>query len=110
VLKERDTCGGHRDNLLRRHIHVIDLLRRHLREAVATRHQSHRHQFHVDPALGIQRGIRLGDHHALFLVRGEVIDNVRRNRLDADDLDPRILQRRHIVSCQLRALLQNDLV
>ena len=95
VLEERDERGGHRDDLLRRDVHELDLVRRHVadvgggaEEHVALelqlevgqrrglRRAPHEHRLVGERAVGVERRVRLGDDVLLLLVGGEVHDLV----------------------------------
>ena len=72
VLEERDERGRHRHDLLRRHVHVVDLVRVDERELTAT--GAHEHAVVDEPALVVDVGVRLRDDVAVLVVGGEVLD------------------------------------
>ncbi len=72
VLEERDEARGHRDDLLRRHVHVVDLARVDVRDLAAAR--SHQHLLVEEPAPVVDSGVGLGDDVAVLVVGGEVLD------------------------------------
>ena len=74
MLKERDQRGRNRDDLLRRHIHVVDFLRRDRVDlaAVAADH----HPIVAKAAIVVERGIGLGDDVPFLFNRGQVVDLV----------------------------------
>src|SRR6478736_3946924 len=77
VLEERDERGRHRHDLLRRHVHVVDLGRRHERELAST--GAHEHAVVEEATLVVDVGVRLGDDVAVFVVGGEVLDLFERD-------------------------------
>ena len=97
VLEERDERGRHRHDLLRRHVHVVDLVRVDERELTAA--GTHEHAVVEEAALVVDVGVRLRDDVAVFVVGGEVLDLLERDavldpavrRLDeAEPVDPRV--------------------
>ena len=72
VLEERNHAGGDRDDLLRRDVHVVDLLRLDLEEFAVAAHGD----LADEMALVVELGVGLGDDLALLLVGGEVLDLV----------------------------------
>ena len=95
MLEERDQGGGDRDDLLRRDVHHLDFFRRHRRDlggrteehfllqleakvlqARRLRRATHEHAIVEELALGVERGVGLGDDVLLFLICGEVDDLV----------------------------------
>ena len=113
VLEERDERGGHRDDLLRRHVHEVDLVRRHVAdvgggaeealrlehalevvEAGGLRRPAHEHALVLERAVGVDRRVRLGDDVLLFLVGRHVddlvgdpaVDDLAVRRLDEAEL------------------------
>ena len=75
VLEERDERGRDRDELLRRHVHVVDLGRGHVADLAATR--THEHALVEEPALLVDVGVRLRDD-VLVLVVGREVRRSRR--------------------------------
>src|SRR5213082_672776 len=73
VLQERDEGGGHRDDLFRAHVHVVDAVARHERELVL---EAARDQHIGELALGPQHRVRLRDRELALLDRRQVIDAV----------------------------------
>ena len=84
VLEERDERGRHRHDLLRRHVHVVDLGRRHERELATT--GAHEHAVVEEPALVVDVGVRLRDDVAVLVVGREVLDLVEGDAV----LDPAV--------------------
>ena len=74
VLEERDQRSGHRHDLRRRDVHVLDVLRRLQRELVLV---AARHERIDELALLVEAGVRLRDHVVAFLDRGQELDLVR---------------------------------
>src|SRR2546427_2143423 len=81
VLEERDHGRGDRDDLLRRHVHVLDVLDLFDLEVAA---RPRRHALVDEVALRRQRGIRLGDAEHVLLVGGQVLDLSRDPGHDVD--------------------------
>ncbi len=75
ILEERDQRRGNRNELLRRHVHVVDLVRRH-RHDVAGAARATDHQVFGEAALGVDRHVGLSDGIAALLHRREVHDLV----------------------------------
>ena len=73
VLKEGDERGGHRHQLLRRHVHELDLVAR--REHGAAR-LPRVDAFLHEPAVAVQRGVGLRDR-VLVLLPGRQVEGVR---------------------------------
>ncbi len=74
VLEERDQRRGHRDELLRRHVHVVQLLGRdHAKLAALAR----RDPFLDEAAVPVDLGVGLGDDELLLLERRQEHDLVR---------------------------------
>ena len=73
VLEERDERGGHRHDLLRRHVHVVDALARHQRELVL---EAAGHELVGELAVRSQHRVRLRDRELALLDRRQVIDPV----------------------------------
>ena len=71
VLEERNQPGGHRDELLRRDVHVVDLRRLDFEEVAAV---TDRHFLLSEMPLLVDRRVRLRDEEVLFAVAGEIID------------------------------------
>ena len=71
VLEERDQRRRDRDDLLGADVHVLDAVRRDLRELVAV---AARDALGDEVALLVERRVRLGDVVLLLLVGGEVLD------------------------------------
>ena len=71
MLEERDQGRGHRDDLLGRHVHVLDLAGSSLGELIA---EAARDAVADEMALGIQLGVGLGDEVLLLLVGRQVLD------------------------------------
>ena len=82
VLKERDHGRGDRPQLTWRHIHVVDLIGRHVVD-VAT-FTTHQNTVLSECAIVGQRRIGLGDHVQVFFICGEVVDGV--GDFSGDDL------------------------
>ena len=74
VLEERDHRRRDRDHLPRRHVHVVDLGRVDQLDLAAL--LADQHPRLGEPALGVQRLVRLGDDVPVLLVRGQVVDLV----------------------------------
>ena len=108
VLQEGDQGRTHRNNLLRRDIHIGDLLRWHHREPVTTA-DAHNHLLRNHPVLSVKRRVRLRDHHLLLAVSREVVNDVRRHRLDVHSADFRLLDRRNRGLVQALASLDDNL-
>ena len=72
VLEERDQRGGHRDQLLRRHVHVVDLVGRDLVDLAAL--AAHQHLRVLEGAVGGEASVRLRDDVAVLLVGRQVVD------------------------------------
>ncbi len=96
VLEERDHRGRDRHHLARRDVHVVDALRRHIVDLATL--AAHQNAVVAEPAVGLERLVRLGDDVPVLLVRGEVVDLVADlaagdlavRRLDeAERVDPR---------------------
>ena len=81
VLEERNQRCGHRHDLRRRHVHVLDLVRRRQHELVAV---AARHELVGQLALAVDLRVRLRDHVLAFLDRRQVMDLV--GDLAVDDL------------------------
>ena len=81
VLEERDQGGRDGDDLLRAHVHVLDLVRPGLRELVA---ETRRDPLVEEVALVIEARVGLGDDVLLLLVGGEVLDLVGHDRADRE--------------------------
>ena len=95
VLEERHQRGGHRDDLRRRHVHVLDALGRgEHRLAVVAR----RDQLVDELAVGIQRGARLRDHVLAFFDGRQVVDLVAHLAVG----DPTVRRLEEAVFVQLR--------
>ena len=118
VLEERDERGAHRDDLLGRDVHELDLGRGHRRdvggggevalalelgpqvvEGGGLRRPADEHALVAEPHLGVERLVGLGDDVVLFLVGGEPHDvvgdralvDLAVGRLDeAEVVDPRV--------------------
>src|SRR5436190_2882552 len=73
VLEERDEGRRHRHELVRRHVHELDLVGRHHGELAA---DAGRDQVGGEVAPGVERRVRLRDRMLLLLERGEVRDLV----------------------------------
>ena len=71
MLEERNQTGGHRNELLGRHVHVIDARRFHINE-VAFATAGHTVGREVAPV--VDRRVCLGDDKRLFAVGGQVVD------------------------------------
>ena len=72
VLQEGDQAGGDRSDLVRSHVHQVDLLVRHHGEIGAfTRLDTVRLE---EMALVVDRNVRLGDHLSLLLFGGVIAD------------------------------------
>src|SRR5882672_7841701 len=71
VLEERNQRRGHRHDLLRRHVHVLDLIRGQQRELVLV---PARHEIFGELALRRQDRVGLRDHVLAFLDGRQVID------------------------------------
>ena len=96
VLEERDQRGGHRHELLRRHVHVLDLVGGDEADLAPTR--AHEHAVLEEPALLVDRRVRLRDDVLVLVVGREVRDlvgdpallDLAVRRLDeAEPVDPR---------------------
>ena len=74
VLEERDQRGGHRHELLRRHVHVLDLVGGDEADLAPTR--AHEHAVLEEPALLVDRRVRLRDDVLVLVVGREVRDLV----------------------------------
>ena len=74
VLEERDECRRDRDELLRRHVHVLDLVGREVVDLAAAR--THEHAVVEEVALLVDAGVRLRDDVLVLVVGGEVLDLV----------------------------------
>ena len=72
VLEEGNECGGDRNDLLRRHVHVVDLVG-YDRVDVAAR-LPNEHAVVDERAIVVQLGVRLSDDVTLFLGSGQVVD------------------------------------
>ena len=71
VLQEGDQARGHRDELLRRHVHVVDLLGLDIDEvALATAGHAVAHEI----ALVVELRVGLRDDEALFTITGQVVE------------------------------------
>jgi hypothetical protein len=73
VLEERDERRGDRDDLLRRHVHVVDLVRVDVRDLAARARTS---TFSSRNVPCRRRGVRLRDDVAVLVVGREVLDLV----------------------------------
>ena len=71
VLEERNQAGGHRNELLRRNVHVIDLRRLDVEEVAAV---TDGNLLAGELAFVVDRRVRLRDDEILFAVGGEIID------------------------------------
>ena len=85
VLEERDERGGDGDDLLGRHVHVLDLAGAGLRERVPV---ARRDALGDEVALVVERRVRLGDDVLLLLVGREVLDLVGDDRADREGVAP----------------------
>ena len=74
VLEEGDERRRHRDDLLRRDVHVVDLVDRHGVDLASG--LAHQRPVVDEGAVGVERGVGLSDDVALFLGGGEVLDLV----------------------------------
>ena len=116
MFEERDQRRGDGDELLRRHVHVVDMVRRHLGELAL---MANIHQVLGEAAVAVQGGVGLGDDE-LDLVRDPaVLDlavrrlqeavpiraGVDRERVDEPDVrtlrcldgaDPAVVRRMHV--------------
>ena len=114
VLEERDQRRADRDDLLRRHVHVVDLGGRHVgdvgggtEEALGLEHPlqvlevrrlgrpAHEHAGADEGAVGVERRVRLGDDVVLLLVGGHVHDLL--GDPTVDDLAVRALDEAELV-------------
>ena len=84
MLEEGDEGGGHRDDLLRGHIHVLDV-RGVGDDRLAT--DTAGHALGRERVVLVERRVRLRDPVHVLLVGGEVDDLVRRPGHDVDGLD-----------------------
>ena len=73
MLQERNHARSHGDQLLRRHVHVVDLVRRAVNK-VTTETAGHKVSRKI--ALLINRLIRLGNVIFFLQITGQVIDGV----------------------------------
>ena len=73
VLEERNQRRGDRDELLRRHVHEVDLVRRNELDVAG---MTHHHEIVGEAALGVDRRVGLGDRVAALLHRREIDDLV----------------------------------
>ncbi len=71
VFEKRNQPGGHRDELLRRHIHVVDLGRLHFEEVAAIAHGNFLAR---EMAAAIHRRVGLRDEIVFFAITGQIID------------------------------------
>ena len=69
MFQERNHASGDTDHLLRRNVHVVNLGPGHFKEVTTV---AHRYERIMEIAILLQRGIRLSNHKALFLVRRKV--------------------------------------
>ena len=74
VLEERDERRRDRHQLLRRHVHVVDLARSDVVDLAAT--GTHEHPLFEEVALLVDAGVRLRDDVLVFVVGGEIRDLV----------------------------------
>ena len=81
VLEEGDQRRGHRDGLLRRHVHPVDLGHRQVLEGVP---RAAGGVLHGEVPGGVDRRVGLGDGVLVLLVSGQVDDVVRHPRHDGD--------------------------
>ena len=121
VLEERDERGGHRHDLLRRHVHQLDLFGRHRRDLggrgevdvalelelqVGQRARLRRtpgeHAVFDERAVGVQRRVGLGDDVLLLLVGGEVDDLALGDLAVLDDQPVRRLDEAELVDAGVR--------
>ena len=72
MLEERDERRRHRHDLLRRHVHVVDLGRVDVRDLTAA--GPHQHLVVLEAAVVVDRGVRLRDDVAVLVVGREVLD------------------------------------
>src|SRR5262245_40023031 len=72
VFEERDQAGGHRDQLVRRHVHELDLIGAHHRELAA---DARRNEVAREVALRVDRRVRLRDG-VLLLLEGREVDDL----------------------------------
>ena len=89
VLEERDERRRDRDDLLGRHVHVLDLVGAGLRERVAV---ARRDPLVDEVALLVELGVRLGDDVLLLLVGREVLDLGGDDRADREGVGLLLLQ------------------
>ena len=89
VLEERDERRRHRDDLLGRHVHVLDLVGARLGERVAV---ARRDPLGREVAFVVERRVRLGDDVLLLLVGREVLDVVGDDRPDREGMGLLLLQ------------------
>ena len=71
VLEERDQARRGRDDLVRRHVHVVDLVRRHQRHVAA---DAGADQLVGVGAVLVERRVGLRDRVAVLVLGGEVLD------------------------------------
>ena len=74
VLEERNQDGRHRHQLVRRHVHVLDLIGAHHGELAA---DARRHQIGGEVALRIERRVGLRDGVLLLVEGRQVLDLAR---------------------------------
>ncbi len=96
VLQERHQRRRHTDDLLRRHVHVFDAIRRHGDEITS---RAGRDGFRHEPAVGIDLRVGLGDEVFVSFDRRQEFDLIRHPTLfdsavrrfdEAELVDPRI--------------------
>ena len=80
MLEERDERGGDRNDLLRRDVHVVDLVRGHVRDLAAA--LTHEHLLVEEATLLVDRRVRLRDDVTVFVVGREVLDVLGGDALD----------------------------
>ena len=98
VLQERDEARRDRDDLHRRDVHVLDLVRRLVAELRA---EPARHALLGERAVALERRIRLRNHELLLLVGRQILDLVR--HAAADDLAVRRLDEAEAVDLRVDA-------
>src|SRR6478672_9642636 len=105
VLEERDQRRGHRDDLLRADVHVLDLVGTGLRERVAV---ARRDPLRGEVALVVERRVGLRDDVLLLLVRREVLDVVGDDRADREGVRLLLLELADRGARERQAGLQDD--